>query len=207
MTRHLSNIEQYVHWVTNKKIWGVALLASTSVMQITMLWWELLLPSGLCRYAFSWIAKWQFVQATWSCRLIMYFFSFKKFPCWPCNPICKNKKQSYIFKTQVLASWYSRCLKPSYLSVMQTGFELWTWLKPERNGNGLMNGPAQFYWKLYSTIVDLFCRYKSDNNINTPYINHLQRCPQSLVSQDIYLILLCLASSQLFCMYQSSGPA
>ena len=46
-----------------------------------------------------------------------------------------------------------------------------------------------FIEKLYFTIVDLFCRYKSDNKANITYINHLQQCPCSLVRK----ILLCLA--------------
>ena len=38
-----------------------------------------------------------------------------------------------------------------------------------------------FLEKLYFTIVDLFYRYKSDNNMNIAYIIHLQECPWSLV--------------------------
>ena len=40
-----------------------------------------------------------------------------------------------------------------------------------------------FIEKLYFTILDLFCRYMSDNNKNFAYINRLQQCPQSLTDK------------------------
>ena len=46
-----------------------------------------------------------------------------------------------------------------------------------------------FIEKLYFTIVDLFCRYKSDNNMNITYINRLQQCRQSLVSKILLDII------------------
>ena len=66
-----------------------------------------------------------------------------------------------------------------------------------------------FIEKLYSSIVDLFCRYKSDNYTNITYIDHLQRCPWSLVSQDItgYYYALCLKSASLYVPVIRSGVA
>ena len=46
-----------------------------------------------------------------------------------------------------------------------------------------------FIEKLYFTIVDLFCRCKSDNNMNITYINRLQQCRQSLVSKILLDII------------------
>ena len=65
--------------------------------------------------------------------------------------------------------------------------------------NGLENY-FQIEWlnfieKLYSTIVDLFCRHKSDNNMNITHVNGLHWFPRSLVSQDIiwyYYALACV---------------
>ena len=56
--------------------------------------------------------------------------------------------------------------------------------------NRLANGVAQFHWKALSTIVDLFSMYKSDNNMNIAYINHLQRCPRSLVRNILLNIIM-----------------
>ena len=36
--------------------------------------------------------------------------------------------------------------------------------------NGNANGMAQFQWKLYFIIIDLFCRYNRGNNKNFVYI-------------------------------------
>ena len=45
-----------------------------------------------------------------------------------------------------------------------------------------------FIEKLYFTIIDLFCRYSSDNNKNFTYINRLRGCPRSLIGKkDITL--------------------
>ena len=47
-----------------------------------------------------------------------------------------------------------------------------------------------FVEKLYFTIVDLFYRYKSDNNMNIiTYINRLQQGRQSLVSKILLDII------------------
>ena len=46
-----------------------------------------------------------------------------------------------------------------------------------------------FLEKLYFIIVDLFYRYKSDNNMNIAYINHLQGCPWSLVRKILLDII------------------
>ena len=52
-----------------------------------------------------------------------------------------------------------------------------------------------FIEKLYSTIVDLFCRYKSDNNTNIVYINRSQWCPWSLIKEQFYYVLDLKATS------------
>ena len=39
-----------------------------------------------------------------------------------------------------------------------------------RMENGLVNGQAQFHWKPYFTIIDLFCRYKSDKTRTLPIL-------------------------------------
>ena len=61
-----------------------------------------------------------------------------------------------------------------------------------------------FIENLYFTIVDLFCRYKSDNNMNITYNNRLWRCPWSLIGKKD--IAPC-AYNQSLCAYQSSGLA
>ena len=54
-------------------------------------------------------------------------------------------------------------------------------LKPDmiNNRNGIENGMAKLnlFEMLYFTIVDLFCKYNSDNNKNVAYINCLVLCP------------------------------
>ena len=82
----------------------------------------------------------------------------------------------------------------------------WIWLK----SGSEWKTESQMEWlnfleKLYSTIVDLFCRYNSDNNMNTTYIDCLQRCLWSLV-RKIYLEVWqeqypCLPSSLESAMY------
>ena len=47
-----------------------------------------------------------------------------------------------------------------------------------------------FIEKLYSTIEDLLCRYKSDNNMNIAYSNHLQQHPQTLVRKILLDIIM-----------------
>ena len=68
-----------------------------------------------------------------------------------------------------------------------------------------------FIEKLYSTTVDLFCRYKSDSTCNTHivYINHLQQYHRSLVSQNTtqYYYALCLKSVPLYVLVIESGIA
>ena len=47
-----------------------------------------------------------------------------------------------------------------------------------------------FIEKLYFTIVDLLCRYKSDNNMNIAYSNNLQQHPQTLVRKILLDIIM-----------------
>ena len=62
-----------------------------------------------------------------------------------------------------------------------------------------------FIENLYFTIVDLFCRYKSDNNMNIAYINPLQGYPWNLVRKMLPDIIT--PSDKLLCSYQSSSLA
>ena len=53
--------------------------------------------------------------------------------------------------------------------------------------NGLATDWLNVIEKFYSTIVDFFADTRVIiRQINITYINHLQQCPQSLVSQDIF---------------------
>ena len=62
-----------------------------------------------------------------------------------------------------------------------------------------------FVEKVYFTIVDLFCRYKSDSNKNIAFINGLQQCPQSLIGKKD--IALRLNSTSLYVPVIQSGVA
>ena len=66
----------------------------------------------------------------------------------------------------------------------------WTWLKAgTKSKMDSWTKWLNFVWKLYFIITELFCRYKSDNNMNIAYVNRLQWCPQRLVRKILLDII------------------
>ena len=73
--------------------------------------------------------------------------------------------------------------------------------------NGLVNGLAQFHWKALLYHCRLVLQIQEWYNTNIAYINCLQKCPWSLVSQHITQYYYLLRLSQPLCTYQLSALA
>ena len=107
-------------------------------------------------------------------RLLRFFFTVSNWHVYHVHYHI-NKTNSYLI---AIARWYA------ILSILDMTES------QNRMENKLTNEIAQFHWKLYFIIVDLFCRYKSDNHMNIAYINCLQWCPQSLVRKILLDIII-----------------
>ena len=78
------------------------------------------------------------------------------------------------------------CFIPSQALMLEVS-HFWTWLKAGTEWKTETQTEwLSFVEKLYFTIIHLFWRYKSGNNINTTHINRFQGCPQSLVIKILF---------------------